>query len=314
VVQGIDLTGENSSGAPQEAENKGPVTEAAPPTVGSSSSSVVGSNKPQTIPYTVKSKSEEPNISNIALIILFLVVAAAVIYMRGGQTTSLNAPGLNQGTLPPQIIPTTTLTVRKYDITLPSCLELKSSGSLEAVDCFTELALKEKNVEVCNALDNKNITYNPRDPCIRHYAMKADPSRCSVYPNNTILGHDCYLELALSYNVSSQCNHLEEGNLKLRSLCVLSYVFFRSPAYYALSNLPPVNNPALTTTLCPKIEDANLRTYCFALATTDSRYCESISTTTREGNKLKEKCQNCANHKWKECRILLDSEKNAIKL
>jgi hypothetical protein len=302
------LTGENSSGAPREAENKGPVSEVAPSIVDSSSSGV-GSVKAESIRYTVKSKSEEPSVTNLALIVLFLVVAAAVIYMRGGQSVVLNAPGLNQGTLPPQIIPSTTLTVRKYNITLSSCTELKNSESIEALDCFTELALKEKNIEVCNVLDNKNVTYNPRDPCIRHYALKAfDSTKCDVFGNNTRLSVDCLIELSFNISDPSLCSKMEEKSPTfLQSMCFLKYVTYRV-SFNKPSTVEQLNS------YCGAIPDSDLRFYCQGIVNRDKMYCGQISPKSWVSPWLTKRCLKCVDRVTPACIPDMDLTSNTGRL
>jgi|GEM_PF-6225813 len=221
------------------------------------------------------------------LAISLLVIASACI------SPSAEKPRTKVGTKTETTAPKV---VRKYDISVDSCEKL---AGIERVDCYTELAIQRRDTGVCETLDDEFF----KDRCIRHYALRFDPSKCEVYANDKVEGLTCWGEIALEANRTEFCAKLvDEPPLHLESICVFEASVYRFTNNFTEDRMAE----------CEPIPDPSIRRYCEALAAQDAGICADLGEIAWDSASFENKCRDCMGESPIKCKLIPDE--NAGKL
>ncbi|MFH1403216.1 MAG: hypothetical protein ABIH11_02990 [Candidatus Altiarchaeota archaeon] len=245
----------------------------------------------------VMSNRGKTSVGSIALLALFTVILVVFMFVRSDKSGSEKTLGkVASGAVSET---STTLSYytqayassidRRYEISHESC---NSISGFEALDCYTELAIREGNVNVCSAL-TEMASY---DACVRHYSVQY-PEGCSLFKNDTTRAYECYKDVMSKRNISIDevtdlCERLEDYEpLYLRSMCLMNNILTHGQ-----------DNMEEALGLCDRMGEEGLGYYCKAMVNRDESYCDGIVGGPDVAWK-RDLCVDCATKDWYGCRI-----------
>lgn len=143
-------------------------------------------------------------------------------------------------------------------------------------DCFLEIALSEKDPEIClNILAKGVLSVSKWDECFKTISEEiTDPSYCRFISLSILSGNflrdDCYWNIMLGLNDSSLCNFLLSDDREQECLTYWGQL---------------TEDEEFSLTICEGLTDLNLQTDCFNnLAIKDNNYlvCNYLSDENRD--------------------------------
>lgn len=241
-----------------------------------------GTGGSQKTPEKTQTTNEKPPFNNVLFIAVTALTLTAIILYLTGQFP---------------VEQTTIATPFFANATKNTCEDLKNSNNSTSGECYAQVAMRNKDVRICDNSSNRFY-------CITRYSSLIDSSACKLLENSTRSSLLCHMRAALLHKNTAICDRLKSGPpYYLSDVCKLDVV----STYYSTvrRNNKTGNWPTYANSACAGISSNPIRQFCLAGIKSDAGYCSKIGNKTEEDQWFRNRCPLCAKNGY-DCSVTND--------